>query len=50
MELRDMIMQIRHTTVQYKLEITVYESIHDKTEIITCSELGTTLHTSVLLV
>jgi len=46
MELRDMIMQ----TVQYKLDITICESIHDKTKIITCSELGTTLHTSVLLV
>jgi hypothetical protein len=50
MELRDMITQICHTTVQYKIEITTCESIHDKMEIITCSELGTALHASVLLV
>ena len=46
----DMIMQICHTILQYKLEITICESIHDKMEVITCYELGTTLHASVLLV
>jgi len=50
MELRDMIMQICHTIVQYKLEITTHESINDKMEVITCSELRSTLHASVLLV
>jgi len=45
-----MIMQICHTIVQYKLEITIHESINDKMEVITCSELGSTLHASVLLI
>ena len=43
-------MQICHTILQYKLEITICVSIHDKIEVITCSELGTTLHASVFLV